>query len=201
MLPFLPSRHRPLQLMLTTSPVYSFRFTEVTVPWPRITTRLASLNTQTHFLYTILYLKWKSLLILITVTFSMSLPSKNWLASCAFNVKASVKDENFKISLRTNKKFLICVMKSSKGLIRIRLQRRKIKNISRKGWRKFSVPPLPIYPRVQEASQEECLGLPSWWISSTWWCLPWSLYWRDWFGQPKHRITIVPHKILKDPNV
>lgn len=113
------------------------------------------------------HLKWKSLLILITVTFSVSLPSKNWLASCAFNVKATVKDENLKISLRTNKKFLISVMKSSNGLIRIGLQRRKIKNISRKGWRKFSVPPLPTYPRVQEASQEECLGLPSWWISST----------------------------------
>ena len=62
-----------------------------------------------------------------------------------------------KSTMRTNRRFLTSVMKSSTDLIKTRLQRRKNLNISRKSWRKSATPSLPSCTRMQETRQEACL--------------------------------------------
>lgn len=89
--------------------------------------------------------------------------SKNSLESYAFNMKATVEDENFKARLMTriNRRFLTNATKSSTGWIRTRLQKRKNLNISRKNWRKSATQSSPSCTRVQGHAR----GMPgaSWW--------------------------------------
>lgn len=63
---------------------------------------------------------------------------KNSLESYVFNMKAAIEDKNFKArsTIRTNRRFLTSVVKSSTGSIGTRLQRRKNTNICRKIWKK-----------------------------------------------------------------
>lgn len=97
--------------------------------------------------------------------------SKNSLESYAFNMKATVEDENFKARLMTriNRRFLTNATKSSTGWIRTRLQKRKNLNISRKNWRKSATQSSPSCTRVQGACQGHAWGFLVG-SSSIWWC-------------------------------
>lgn len=80
-----------------------------------------------------------------------------------FNMKATVKDETLQArsKMRTNRKFLTSVMKSSTGLIRSRLQRRKNWNISRKSWRKSASRHYQAISECRRHARRDTWG-PSW---------------------------------------
>lgn len=84
---------------------------------------------------------------------------KNSLESCIFNMKATFEDEKLQGKINKDKQDLTSV-KLSAGLIRTRLQRRRNLNIRRKSWKMSAALSLSSCTRVQEACQEEYLGLP-----------------------------------------
>jgi L1 cell adhesion molecule like protein len=98
--------------------------------------------------------------------------SKNLLESYAFNMKATVEDElRGKINDEDKQKILDKGNEIINWLDKNQTAEKENLSTNRKSWRKSATPSLPSCTRVQEACQEECLGLSWWGSSSLWWCL------------------------------
>ena len=95
--------------------------------------------------------------------------SKNSLEFYAFNMKATVEDEKLPGKIHDeDKQKILDKCNESTGLIRVRLQKRKNLNISRKSWKKSATQSSLSCTRVQEAARKNAWGLPWWWSPSIW---------------------------------
>lgn len=87
--------------------------------------------------------------------------SKNSLESSAFDMKATVEGKKLQgFNDEDKQRILESIMKSSTGWKRIRLQRRKNLNTSRRSWRKPTIPSPPSCTRVQVAAWRNSGGFP-----------------------------------------
>lgn len=137
------------------------------------------------------HLKWQSLSVLMTVTFSMSLPSKNRLASCAFKMKATIKD------LLWGPTNLEKFNEIIKWLGKNQTTEKKEYEHQQK-----DCSPLTIsLPQSAGGVSGGRLGISLVVELLQMMVSPWALHGGDWFSQHKPRFTIASRKILKDQNM